>query len=146
MGISIRLLRSTEPHSALLKYLQKKCLPYDTPHDTDKGWWWIAYDDDKPVGFAGLVRSASWADCGYLCRAGVLPNYRGKGIQKRLIDLRIRKARRVGYRWVISDTRDNHASANSLIARGFRMFSPTKPWGFSDTLYWRLKLDAVQGP
>jgi hypothetical protein len=29
---------------------------------------------------------------------------------------------------------------NSLIAIGFKMFNPTKPWGASMTLYWRLKL------
>jgi hypothetical protein len=27
-----------------------------------------------------------------------------------------------------------------LIARGFKMFNPTKPWGADKTLYWRLKL------
>jgi hypothetical protein len=27
-----------------------------------------------------------------------------------------------------------------LIAQGFKMFDPTKPWGANMTLYWRLKL------
>jgi hypothetical protein len=27
-----------------------------------------------------------------------------------------------------------------LIARGFKLFNPTKPWGADKTLYWRLKL------
>jgi hypothetical protein len=27
-----------------------------------------------------------------------------------------------------------------LIACGFKMFEPSKPWGCKDTLYWRKKL------
>jgi len=72
-----------------LHYLQKKCLPSDTPYDIKKGHWWIAYDEQLfPVGFAGLVRSYNFSDCGYLCRAGVVENQRGKGIQKQLIKAR----------------------------------------------------------
>ena len=132
---------------SLLLHLQQRCLPYDEPYDTDYGWWWIVYDGHIPVGFAGLVRSASWSDTGYLCRAGVVPSYRGRGIQNRLIAVRIRKARKLGYNWLVSDTRDNPASANSLINQGFKLFDPTNPWGYSDALYWRKRLtDAVQGP
>jgi len=144
------LIRNVDPSkksiTTTLTYLQKKCLPYDEPYDVSKGWWWIAYDEDKPVGFAGLVRSISWSDCGYFCRAGVLPSHRGQGIQKALIQARLRKAKKVGYRWVITDTRDNNPSANSLINRGFKIYTPSKPWGYDDTLYWRIALDAVQRP
>lgn len=147
MKISIRNVDPSKAAIATtLKYLQKKCLPYDEPYDTAQGWWWIAYDEGKPVGFAGLVRAISWFDCGYFCRAGVLSNYRGQGIQKALIQARLRKAKKVGYRWVITDTRDNNPSANSLISQGFKIYSPTKPWGYDDTLYWRLDLNAVQRP
>ena len=132
---------------SLLLYLQKKCLPYDAPYDTDFGWWWIVYDGNTPVGFAGLVPSASWSDTGYLCRAGVVPSARGLGIQNRLIAVRIRKAKQLGYKWLISDTRDNPPSSNSLINQGFKLFDPTNPWGYSDALYWRKRLtDAVQRP
>lgn len=144
------LIRNVDPSNlqtaTTLTYLQKKCLPYDEPYDTSQGWWWIAYDEGKPVAFAGLVRSISWSDCGYLCRAGVLAPYRGKGIQKRLIAVRTTKAKKLGYKWLISDTRDNHPSANSLAKVGFRMFTPTNPWGYNDTLYWRKRLNAVQRP
>jgi hypothetical protein len=27
-----------------------------------------------------------------------------------------------------------------LIACGFKLFQPTKPWGFKNALYWRRKL------
>jgi GNAT superfamily N-acetyltransferase len=123
-----------------LSRLQKVCLPFDTPYDTNFGSWWIASQDGVDIGFAGLVRTVSWIDCGYLCRAGVVPTARGQGLQKKLIHVRLRQAKTLGWKWVITDTTDNPASANSLIATGFKLFQPTKPWGFKNTLYWRRKL------
>ena len=123
-----------------LAVLQNICLPYDTPVDTNFGCWWIAVKDGADIGFAGLTRTVSWIDCGYLCRAGVVPDARGQGIQKKFIRARIRQAKALGWKWLVTDTTDNPASANSLVSAGFKMFNPTKPWGFKNTLYWRLKL------
>ena len=124
-----------------LSVLQKKCLPADALYETNSGFWWIVYDSiNLPCAFAGLVPSVRWADTGYLCRAGVLPSHRGQGVQKRLIRARVRQARALGWRWIITDTYENPASSNSLIACGFKLFEPTKPWGATGTLYWRLNL------
>jgi len=120
-----------------LSALQKICLPHDQPYDTNFGSWWIATENGVDIGFAGLVRTVSWSDCGYLCRAGVVPNSRGQGLQKKLIHVRVRQAKALGWNWVVTDTRLNPASANSLISCGFKMFEPSKPWGCKDTLYWR---------
>lgn len=121
--------------------LQKKCLPGDTLYDTNYGYWWIVYDAlNLPCAFAGLVSSVRWLDTGYLCRAGVLSGHRGHGIQKRLIRARIRQAKALGWNWLITDTYLNPASSNSLIACGFKLFEPSKPWGVKETLYWRLNL------
>jgi len=134
--IDIRKQSSQDKLSAL----QKICLPFDQPYDTNFGSWWIATANGVDIGFAGLVRTVSWTDCGYLCRAGVVPAARGQGLQKQFIRVRIRQAKALGWKWVITDTTDNPASANSLIATGFKLFQPTKPWGFKNTLYWRRKL------
>jgi len=123
-----------------LSVLQNKCLPFDTPYDTNFGSWWIATENGVDIGFAGLVRTVSWTDCGYLCRAGVIPGARGQGLQKQFIRVRLRQAKALGWKWVVTDTTDNPASANSLISTGFKLFQPTKPWGFKNTLYWRRKL------
>jgi len=123
-----------------LSVLQNKCLPFDAPYDTNFGSWWIATKDGNDIGFAGLVRTVSWTDCGYLCRAGVVPDARGHGLQKQFIRVRLRQAKALGWKWVVTDTTDNPASANSLISTGFKLFQPTKPWGFKNTLYWRRKL------
>lgn len=130
-----------------LLFLQKKILPADTPYKTDRGHWWIAYAEcGKPVAFAGIVRSTIWTDTGYLCRAGVLDGFTGHGLQKRLISVRLRKAKALGWNWCITDTTDNPASSNSLINAGFKIYTPSSPWSFKNAIYWRYKVpqDAVQ--
>jgi GNAT superfamily N-acetyltransferase len=131
----------------LICYLQKKILPSDNIYKPDRGHWWIAYAaDGKPVAFAGLVRSIKWTDTGYLCRAGVLDGYTGHGLQKRLIVARIKQARKLGWNWLITDTTNNPASANSLINAGFKIYTPANKWSFRNAIYWKYKVqpDAIQ--
>lgn len=132
---------TTVRHRFDIKRLQREVLPSDRPCDPNEGVWWVAYDDNYPVAFAGLRPSAQWLACGYLCRAGVVETHRGRGLQRRLIQLRERHARRSGMEWIITDTYKNPASSNSLIACGFRLFEPSVPWGVSQTLYWRKKIN-----
>ena len=111
-----------ESDKTVILFLQKKILPSDAPYKPDHGHWWLAYTEEgKPVAFAGLVRSKRFNDTGYLCRAGVLDDYTGHGLQKRLISVRIRKAKELGWNWIITDTTDNPASSNSLINAGFKI-------------------------
>jgi N-acetylglutamate synthase-like GNAT family acetyltransferase len=124
-----------------LSVLQKKCLPFDKPYDTNHGYWWIATQDGVDCAFAGLVSSPWWSDCGYLIRCGVVPDMRGQGLQKKFIRVRVRQAKALKMNWVITSTYDNPASANSLISCGFKMFNPTNPWMAKNTSYWRLKLE-----
>jgi len=142
MKFTIRQIDIRKPEDCtVVTYLQFKCLPGDTPMEVAHGHWWIAYTEEgKPIGFAGLTRSAQWSNAGYMCRAGVLPDYQGHGLQKRLIQARIRKARSLNWDWLLTDTTDNPASSNSLIALGFRLYIPSVPWGFKNSLYWRLDL------
>lgn len=124
-----------------LSVLQKKCLPNDKPYDTTSGYWWIATKNGVDIGFAGLVHSSRWSDCCNLIRAGVVPDHRGQGLQKKFIRVRIRQAKALKMNWIVTSTYDNPASANSLIACGFKMFNPSKPWMAKHTSYWRLKLE-----
>lgn len=139
--MTIRKVDAHNLHNAArLDLLQCECLPYDKPYDIRIGYWWIATDGGNDCGFAGLAPSVRWRDTGYLCRAGVVPSHRGKGLQKKLIGVRVRYAKALGWEWLVTDTHDNPASANSLIACGFKMFDPSVPWGARGTLYWRKKL------
>lgn len=125
----------------LLTLLQKACLPHDKIYPITKGYWNVAYSQDgEAVGFGGVVPSSRWSDTMYLCRAGVTRAHQGQGLQKRLIRQRLKVAKALGMNWVISDTNQNPASANSLIATGFKMFEPTKPWGLKTALYWKYRI------
>ena len=126
----------------LLTLLQKACLPADKIYPITKGYWYVAYTHDgEAAGFAGIVPSTRWSDTMYLCRAGVVLAHRGRGLQKKLIKTRIRAAKALGMNWVITDTHQNPASANSLISTGFKMFEPSEPWGFKAALYWKYKIN-----
>jgi GNAT superfamily N-acetyltransferase len=139
--IRLQVVNAADPKvAALLMFLQLSTLTGDEPYDVNEGYWWIAYDGEMPIGFAGLVQSSRWYDTGYLCRSGVLRSHRGKGLQKRLLRVREMKARRLGWNWLISDTYQNPPSANSLIKCGFQTFTPSRPWSFDAAIYWRKKL------
>jgi len=125
----------------LLNWLQKNCLPADKIYPVTKGYWYVVYTHrGEAVGFGGIVPSSRWADTMYLCRAGVTRAHQGRGLQKRLLRARIRKAKALGMNWVITDTHHNPASANNLIATGFKMFEPSDPWGFKTALYWKYRI------
>jgi GNAT superfamily N-acetyltransferase len=131
---------SSPTKASELLYLHQECFEVDKPCDFSKGFWWIAYDEGAPVAFGGLTQSSQYSDVGYLCRSGVLPSHQGRGLQKRLIKARERKARKLGWNWLRTDTHDNPASSNSLISCGFRLYQPYRPWAFKHSLYFRKKL------
>tara|TARA_B100001094_G_C17536787_1_gene487233 strand:+ start:115 stop:543 length:429 start_codon:yes stop_codon:yes gene_type:complete len=123
--------------------MQKVCLPEDKPIRPTKekaNWWWVGRELEQPVCFASLKQSSQWCDTVYLARSGVLPKWRGQGLQKKMITIREKFARKLGYNWVITDTTDNLPSSNSLISKGYKMFYPSNPWGYSNSLYWRKEL------
>ncbi|KYG98456.1 GNAT family N-acetyltransferase [Bradyrhizobium sp. DOA1] len=104
------------------------------------GTWWLAYHDDDPVAFAGVVPSTHARNSGYFCRVGVLQRHRGRGLQLRLMRAIEAQGRRLGWNSIVSDTTDNPASANNFIEAGYRLYEPEAPWAWSHTLYWRKRL------
>jgi GNAT superfamily N-acetyltransferase len=120
--------------------LHKQCFPSDHEPDWGRGDWWLVFDPaGVPVAFAGGYRSVTgWY---YLCRAGVLPRARGKGLQRRLIHARLRQGRKLGLPYAFTYTVfDNLESSNNLIRTGFRLYTPRWRWGGKRSLYWRRPL------
>jgi len=140
-----RVVEMSQTTEQAIRFLQKECLPLDTVLSPKNGWWWMAYCDGRLAGFAAMLQSSKTPQAAYLARAGTLEAFRGRGLQKKLIRERLKFAKDLGLTQAITDTTDNVASANALIATGFRMFEPDDPWGLPDTLYWRKTL-AVQRP
>jgi GNAT superfamily N-acetyltransferase len=137
-----------------LRSLHDECFGGEAPQITDNdvinGHWWLVWEKEwhifapaphwgsHPIAFAGLKQSLRFDNVGYLYRVGVMPAYRGQGLQKRLITVREAKAKRLGYIALVTDTTDNPASANSLINCGFHIHEPYVVWGPNPrTIYWR---------
>jgi GNAT superfamily N-acetyltransferase len=118
--------------------------------DLPRGYWWLVYDKEawstfsltatSPIAFCGLTHALATPGTGYLKRAGVLKAYRGHGLQRKLITVRERKARKLGLTTMVTDTTDNPPSANSLIKAGYRIFEPRDKWAFTHSIYWRKAL------
>lgn len=120
---------------ALLRELDRKCFPWDSPPAFSGTWWWLAYDGDDPVGYAGLEHL--YHDRGFLSRVGVLPSARGHGLQRRLVRARERGARaRDLKRMVTYTSKENVVSSNNLIRCGYRLYRPEYEWGKPGSLYW----------
>lgn len=125
-------------HRAELEALHKATFPFDSEPNWQEADWWIAYDEDKPIGFCGGQR---WPDsCYYLVRAGVLESHRGRGLQRRMVLVRLRRAADLGcYAVWTYCTADNLKSANTL-RHYFKLGTPRRRWGGKSCLYWYRKL------
>jgi GNAT superfamily N-acetyltransferase len=132
-------INKSEVKKALIE-LQKECLPYDKVVKPVYGYWWIVYQAGVPVGFAALNASLRWTKTGYLMRAGIVPAHQGRGLQRRLIRIRERKARQLGWEYMLSDTHYNPASSNNLIKCGYKLYDPSVVWAFKASNYWIKKL------
>ena len=99
----------------------------------DLGAWWLAYQGDDAVAFAGIVPSTYARNFGY-------SRHWGRGLQLRLMRAAEAHGRRVGWNGIVSDTTDNLVSANNFIKAGYRLFEPEVRWAWSHTLYWRRSL------
>lgn len=103
----------------------------------ENNYVWLAYVDDEVAGFA-TMKKISGMSYGYLERVAVLKKYRGKGIQKKLIDVRVKYARSQGWKGVLTyTTPDNYPSVNSLMHRGFSMYWPEWCWAGKEMLYFK---------
>jgi ribosomal protein S18 acetylase RimI-like enzyme len=106
---------------------------------SNKNYWWFVFDSDNNViGYAGMVYLTD-EKYGYFSRAGILASHRGNNLHKRLITARIKKAKKIGGEGVLTYVRPtNNASMNSLIARGFRLYTPPRRWAGTEFVYLQL--------
>jgi GNAT superfamily N-acetyltransferase len=90
--------------------------------------WWIAFDGETPMAYTGAFVDENRYMA--LQRSGVLPAYRGKGLQKKLIRTRLTYAKRHKITTVYTyASSDNHASVNSLFSQGFKSYTPV--WAYA---------------
>lgn len=101
-----------------------------------KHQWWVIREAGITMGYAGAA-FISRLNYVYLSRAGVLPEFRGRGLHKRLLDARVKWAKKQGADAIITYTvADNARSANTLISRGFKWYVPEDAWAGRGVVYW----------
>lgn len=73
----------------------------------------------------------------YLSSTVVLPEFRGKRLQRRHIKARLAEAKKQGCKQVVTYTHlKNYASANNLIKEGFLLYEPECKWAGYNQIYW----------
>lgn len=128
----------TPYYRSMLDGLDLKCFPEDEPYEKDGCYWWVAFDGPEPVAFAGLKPlTGQNGGLAFLCRAGVLRSARGQGLQKRLIRVRLARARAAGLSQVLTYTHPlNFESASNLLKCGMRFHEPPFEWGCKGAMYF----------
>ena len=121
-------IRQTK-NAKIIRTLEQACFPADEPYDISGSIWWVAKVGDFPIAYAGLKPLPMEPEIGFLCRAGVLSNYRGHGLQRKFLKAREREAKKIGIKQLITYTVvDNYPSIVNLISQGYRFYSPANPW------------------
>lgn len=103
------------------------------PGDFSEGWRPESYAvlarrGGKPVGYVLFRAAEDGSNVAFLSRVGCLPDERGQGLARKLIARSFREAKAAGFRAMVTYCfTNNPASANTLIAAGFRICSLPKP-------------------
>jgi hypothetical protein len=99
----------------------------------NREWWVILNDSNKVIAYCGSIYSEGI--CIYI-RAWVRKDNRGKGLQKKLINIRYKAALKNSHTVITYTTKDNYPSANNLISQGFKLYFPEYAYGGKEMLYW----------
>jgi GNAT superfamily N-acetyltransferase len=145
MNYTIREVDGIEQAETIhrLNRMVPETFPELQPRHLEDGFWWLAYDDRLPIGFAGMVPFEPFPGVGYLKRAYVLPEHRGHGLQQRFLFLREAKALSLGWHLLASECAvDNRSSARSFGRAGYEKSIPEQPWGAQPSIYWVKRLTA----
>lgn len=103
-----------------------------------RGYWWLIHTDfgfGRPIGFCGMVPFTPFLDTAYLKRCYILPEHRGNGLQIRTMSVRENKAKRLGWKQIVSEC-TSVQSAGNFIKAGYSPCAPEQKWGESGSLYF----------
>lgn len=128
-------VRETRDFS-LIAQLDKQCFPLDEPYKFTVAKWWVIEENGEIMAYAG-ARYWPPDNAVFLCRAGVLPKYRGKNLQKKLIRIRKKWAKKIGASCAYTYTLPTNAiSARNLVKCGFLPWNPGVAWAGPEFCYW----------
>lgn len=107
--------------------MDRICFPVDTPAVFAGARWQIGWDGGAPACYcAWKPVEHDGATVGFLYRGGVLPAYRGRGLQREMVRRREAEMRGQGIGVSVTYTdADGAASMTNLIAEDYRPYAPT---------------------
>jgi GNAT superfamily N-acetyltransferase len=111
-------------------------------HELERAAWWVVmHPDGYPVAYAG-ARGCETIPAVFLSRCAVMADWRGLGLQRRLLRAREKWARtREGIEAIVTYTAaDNAPSMNNLIRAGYKVDAHTGAYCGAAYVYWRKDL------
>ena len=125
--IEFRRATATTQDEALVLRLDAICFPVDAPPVFAGAEWYIGWDDGKSAAYCAWKTVEHDGNAvGFHYRGGVLPAWRGHGLQRQMFRLRETDMRRRGLTKAVTYTdADGAASMRNLIAEGYRPYAPT---------------------
>jgi hypothetical protein len=94
--------------------------------------YWLAWNEGKVVGYCATKVFDEFV---FMARSVVFPEFRGLGIQKRMVDRR--EAFHGKCTYITYASRFNPASMNSLINCGYKTYLSDSPYGGRDAVYFQ---------
>jgi GNAT superfamily N-acetyltransferase len=123
--ISFRRAVSRED-AALIAQMDVVCFPIDKPAEFAGANWFIGFAGDRPASYCAWKIVEHDAPVGFHYRGGVMPDWRGHGLQREMFRLREAEMREQGIARAVTYTdADGAASMRNLIAEGYRPYAPT---------------------
>lgn len=99
--------------------------------------WWVVVDKNKIIAYCGCLYSEGVC---IFVRAWVYKKYRGRGLQRRMITVRLNAARKQCYTAITYTLANNIVSANNLIKKKFLLYEPAYKYSGKDVLYFKVDL------
>ena len=93
--------------------------------------YWLVWHKGKRVGYCA---TKAFDDFIFMARSAVLSEYRGNGLQKRMLAIR-EKYHKSGL-FLTYTRRSNAVSINNLIGCGYRAYWPEWRYGGREMVYW----------
>jgi GNAT superfamily N-acetyltransferase len=120
--------------------MDRRCFRNDGPiyiHKSDLLWIGVDSESGKPACFTTATFRANKLS---IIRMGVLPAYRGQGLQARMLKAVLREARKLGaseVRAVVASW--NVHSMNNFIRAGFQTWAPSRN-RYARFVHWKVVL------
>jgi GNAT superfamily N-acetyltransferase len=111
---------------AVIARIDAICFPIDTPAVFAGAHWLVGWEGAAPACYCAWKTVVHDGPVGFHYRGGVLPAWRGRGLQRQMLRLREAEMRAAGLARAVTYTdADGAASMRNLIAEGYRPYAPT---------------------